>query len=463
MTASSDVPVRSTATRRLAYVDTLRGFAALWVFLLHIHGYWLDNVRPPTLTADGLLVRVMGFGGAGVDIFIVLSGFCLTLPLLRGGTMRSLDARRFFRRRAYRLLPAYYAAVILVMALELVPALQEHLVGRPLNGFDVITHLTLTFPLFGSTMGSVNGSLWSISLEATLYLGFPLLLLIHRRWGMRRALLTTFGVALVWAAFTVWWVAQPHPLGFLPDPGKLFPARWFQFALGMWAATLVVSAQPSRGSIVRDPRSRRALVALPVALVVGAIGYAAGWGPVSALGFGAVAVCLLLVLAHVPGRVFARGPLRWLTALGVISYSFYLLHQPVLLLTSTVARPEWGIGATMLVALAVAGTATVLLAAVFYHFIEKPFLIRGSMRSVVVDVPADTRPFGGPSDALVGSERAHHEEPRHDGRADGEDDADDAVGRGVAVDLDDDRRADTDGEDAEGVGRELRAQLDNLR
>ena len=107
----------------------LRGLAALWVFLLHIHGYWLDNVRPPTLTADGLLVRVMGFGGAGVDIFIVLSGFCLTLPLLRGGSMRSLDARRFFRRRAYRLLPAYYAAVVLVMALELVPALQERLVA----------------------------------------------------------------------------------------------------------------------------------------------------------------------------------------------------------------------------------------------------------------------------------------------------------------------------------------------
>ena len=245
MDATGHAPARPAATRRLAYVDTLRGLAALWVFLLHIHGYWLDNVRPPTLTADGLLVRVMGFGGAGVDIFIVLSGFCLTLPLLRGGSMHSLDARRFFRRRAYRLLPAYYAAVVLVMALELVPALQERLVARPLTGVDVITHLTLTFPLFSETLGSVNGSLWSISLEATLYLGFPLLLLIHRRWRMRGALLTTFAVALVWAVFTVWWLAQPHPLGFLPDPAKLFPARWFQFALGMWAATLVVAASPA--------------------------------------------------------------------------------------------------------------------------------------------------------------------------------------------------------------------------
>ena len=143
----------------------------------------------------------------------------------------------------------------------------------------------------------------------------------------------------MWAAFTVWWLAQPHPLGFLPDPGKLFPARWFQFALGMWAATLVVAASPAPRSLVRDRSSRTAWLVLPVATAVGAIGYAAGWGVVSALGFGVTAVCLLVAFAHVPSRVFERGPLRWLTALGVISYSFYLLHQPVLLLTSGIADP----------------------------------------------------------------------------------------------------------------------------
>ena len=144
----------------------------------------------------------------------------------------------------------------------------------------------------------------------------------------------------------------------------------------MWAATLVRTP--------RQVHARRAWLVLVPAVAVGLTGYAAGWGLVSALGFGVVAVCLLVVLARVPSRVFEVGPLRWLTGLGVISYSFYLLHQPVLLLTSRLGRPaQWGIGLTTLVALAVAGTSTVLVAAVFYRFIEKPFLVRGSMRSVV--------------------------------------------------------------------------------
>ena len=44
------------------------------------------------------------------------------------------------------------------------------LVPRDLTGVDVLTHLTLTFPLWQSTLAAVNGSLWSIPLEATLYL-----------------------------------------------------------------------------------------------------------------------------------------------------------------------------------------------------------------------------------------------------------------------------------------------------
>jgi peptidoglycan/LPS O-acetylase OafA/YrhL len=257
-------------THRLSYIDAVRGFAALWVFVLHIHGYWLDNVRPSTLSLDGLVVKSMAFGGAGVDIFIVLSGFCLTLPLLRGGPgqLSGMDTKGFFRRRAYRLLPAYFAALALVMALELVPRLRPHLVARDLGWWDLVTHVTLTFPFFQETLGSVNGSLWSISLEATLYLGFPVLLVLHRWKGMRAVLSATVLVALVWAVFSAFWRGSSLHPELLPELDKLFPARWVQFALGMWAATIV--RHPKGGEL------RWALPLLAIAAPLGVFAYVRG-------------------------------------------------------------------------------------------------------------------------------------------------------------------------------------------
>jgi peptidoglycan/LPS O-acetylase OafA/YrhL len=93
---------------------------------------------------------------------------------------------------------------------------------------------------------------------------------------------------------------------------------------------------------------------------------------------------LLTSMSFVPAVRFGRGPLRWLTSLGVISYSFYLLHQPILLLTSGLADAAGlGLVPTVGLALVVAGGLTVAAATVFYRSIERPFLVRGSMKSVL--------------------------------------------------------------------------------
>lgn len=377
------VRVQARPTSRLDYIDTLRGFAALWVFLLHVHGYWLDNVRLPW-SAEGAMIRFFGFGGAGVDLFIVLSGFCLTLPLLRGRDegLHTVDTARFYRRRAYRLLPAYYAAVALVIALELMPRAVRILdVPRDLTWFDLVTHATLTFPLFGETLGSVNGSLWSISLEATLYLAFPLLLAVYARWRMRGVLVVTLTTALLWQVFTDYWGSTAAYPGFLPSPGKLLPARWIQFALGMGTAILVVRP--------RGGQQRLALALAPIALLAGVYGYAQGIDLLNSLGFGLTGAAALVLLARVSGHLFRHWTLRWLTALGTVSYSFYLLHQPVLLATAPLGDAlGWGITATALAGIVVAGSVTTGLAILFYRGVERPFLVRGSMRDVIVSRPS---------------------------------------------------------------------------
>jgi peptidoglycan/LPS O-acetylase OafA/YrhL len=145
----------------------------------------------------------------------------------------------------------------------------------------------------------------------------------------------------------------------------------------MWAAT-----------VVRHPRGGELRWALPVLVVAapaGLLSYVMGLELPALIAWGLVGASLLVAMSTLSGGFFARGPLRWLTALGTISYSFYLLHQPILLLTSGIGEAVGlGILGTVLLALATAGTLTVLAATVFFHGIEKPFLVRGSMRAVVI-------------------------------------------------------------------------------
>ena len=141
--------------------------------------------------------------------------------------------------------------------------------------------------------------------------------------------------------------------------------------MGMYAATQV------RG--IPHPRAAtHAVWACGLGLPAGLYGYAEGPDIVRTLGFGALGAGLLVLLQRVPERWFGRGPLAWLAGLGTISYSFYLLHQPIILLLN-----GWGhsLGLALIplffVALATSGTLTVAVATALYRGVERPFLVRG--------------------------------------------------------------------------------------
>src|SRR5438067_7057279 len=99
----------------LDFLDGLRALAAIYVLLHHA---WLQIWEwhlpgPFTRRLTGWLY----FGHFGVVVFIVLSGFCLMLPVVRGdGTLRG-GAKTFFQRRALRILPPYYVAIGLSLVL----------------------------------------------------------------------------------------------------------------------------------------------------------------------------------------------------------------------------------------------------------------------------------------------------------------------------------------------------------
>jgi peptidoglycan/LPS O-acetylase OafA/YrhL len=206
--------------RRLAGLDGLRGLAALFVVVNHVFerafpGYPVD--RAPFWAAWFI------YGRFAVVVFIVLSGFSLALSPARHG-WRLDGISRFAQRRAWRILPAYWAALVfsLVVAWLVVPPPGQAVPGAR----SVVVNGLLVQNVVGAP--SPNRSFWSMAVEAQLYVLFPLLLLMVRRWG---AVLMVATVTLVVAAVDI---AGPHTFVIQspPDLAALF-------AIGVLAAGVV--------------------------------------------------------------------------------------------------------------------------------------------------------------------------------------------------------------------------------
>jgi peptidoglycan/LPS O-acetylase OafA/YrhL len=300
---------------RLNGVDGLRACAALWVVLFHIRAFSGARLGPLDL-----LVRS---GSTGVSLFLVLSGFCLYLPVVKGGGR--LRVGRFFRRRALRLLPAYYVSLVVVL---LVVAFAARPLGlAPLSGsqltVEAVTHLTMTHSLFPSTFYTLNGAYWSLALEWQLYLSLPLLVFAVRRRGLARVVLAVVAVNVVYrlglqVAIDNHMVAASSPLATEVLP-NLLPGRWAEFAFGMVAARVYVRGSVSR---IASPFGWALLPLVPLAVL--SVG-----SPLEHILFGGVFFLLLCIVLS-GGNLIAR-ILSWrpLVTLGVMSYSIYLVHQPI--------------------------------------------------------------------------------------------------------------------------------------
>lgn len=338
---------------RLSGIDTLRGLSAVAVLLCHIAGYWTFMHLPWKLP------QLMALGAHGVDVFIVISGFVLFIPVVRA--MGHLDTRQFYGRRALRILPAYYVALALAATLAMSESTWHFVVARRADLSELGLHVLGLQTWFPGTLGSINGSLWSISLELHLYLVFPLLVAVWRRWSMTPLVLASVLVAGVWSASRGLDVSGP--VGFGLGGIHALPARLVQFVLGMWCAARLVRVGPG----------------LPSAWALGS----AGAGLVAAvastteqnevlvhLAWGALGMCLVMLMCSLRpgGRTIA-----YTEQFGERAYSFYLLHQPVLLLLApAVAMLPGGWPVQLVLVGLVAFVLITGMAAIMYRYVELP-------------------------------------------------------------------------------------------
>jgi peptidoglycan/LPS O-acetylase OafA/YrhL len=352
--------------RRLAGLDGVRGLAALYVVVFHIFlrvfpGYPVDHA--PFWAAWFI------YGRFAVVVFIVLSGFSLALSPARHGWR--LDATsRFAQRRARRILPAYWAALAFSLAVAwlIIPQPGQGVpnLGSVLaNGLLVQNFAPAHLP---------NAAFWSMAVEAQLYVAFPLLLLMVRRWG---AMAMLAAVTLVVATVGVVGPQVSRLETFLIHSPPELAAL---FALGVLAAG-IVSASTARRSW---PWGWLALAA--AAPVVATICWQGSVWTIDHLfwvdlAVGPAVACLLAALATGQAapllRLLETRPIR---NLGRSSYSLYLIHAPIVVVVYekiVAGRVAPGVPA-FLVSLVLTLPLSIVLARLFAAVFEIPFQRRRS-------------------------------------------------------------------------------------
>lgn len=364
----------------LAVIDALRGVAVLGVIVVHCEDLFpfLAYDANPLLRAP---VPLINQGGFGVQLFFVLSA--LTLLMSWHGRQEADPTPGFLVRRAFRVVPMFWAALLLYLALDGaaprayapdgVAAWQVALTALFLHGWH---------PL--ATNAIVPGG-WSIAAEMSFYLLFPFL--ARAVTSVPRALAFGAGaLALAGGAAALYWRASgwgPHDAGaYLVKSYLLWwaPSQLPVFAVGF----LVYFALFGPGAAPPAPRPAwgRALIAASVAIGV-ALPYLGLPAPnLLYLPYAGVFGLLLAGLLLAPSPRLAP---RWLVHVGKVSYSAYFLHFLVIRVLGTRVilwmdgrpQPEPNYPWIFLAYTGVAIATTIALSTLTYRWIERPGIAAG--------------------------------------------------------------------------------------
>ncbi len=284
--------------QRLGYMDGLRAIAVISVAISHFDRHTPDiNPLKPSLFNAGI---------HGVDLFFVISGFCLAYPYLlnlRNSKMLNFCLPIFYAKRIVRILPPYYVAIVILSCIAVLPINSLFLgVGETTGLRTILNEFALTDykGLFQ------NGSFWTLAIEFRWYLLFPLFLILYEK-SSRYFYVLLIGILFyipLTRASNVDMMFLPYFLsGIIAADASITRPRWTKFS---WIGFLI-SMYLAITTQLPNPE-----------------GYFLGpfWGIASFC----LVICagryqLLQRLLSLPG----------LKLVGIASYSIYLIHEPIII------------------------------------------------------------------------------------------------------------------------------------
>jgi peptidoglycan/LPS O-acetylase OafA/YrhL len=390
----------------LVELDALRGIAILAVVLTHLTAPWMYGVQAllPIPLLGGNVLGLFLSTGWGVSLFFLLSGYLLTWTEEKRARRGAYSVRSYAVRRALRLVPAYYVAILVVVLTW---------TWQDTSVMDVLMHMSFLHTLNPYTSITLDPAFWSLTPEVIFYLLLPFLILKLPRLSQR---LTLFGVLFfvslasqVYMAQHVDLLVQPIVTGQIGEfnPAwylRLLPTTYLYLFLAGVLLRMVVERLEARPTPRLQPHfalvlfslSALFLVILPLLaphLVIfpyldpqtGLFKHGELWAQILVAVLNNVMLIAFFASALL-GAPLLRKVLSWrpLAFIGMISYSMFLLHQTIILV---LFRPflvrvrAWIAGAGDLVAWAAflgysfgVLAAAVAVSYLSYRYIESPFL-----------------------------------------------------------------------------------------
>ncbi len=274
---------------------------------------------------------VSGFGGGyvGVDVFFVISGYLITSIILAEKSVGKFTMSGFYERRARRILPALFFLMIAGIPFAWFWMTPHHLKGYAQSMVATSVFLPNIYFFLKSSYFDIDADekpllhTWSLGVEEQYYLTFPLFVILAWRWGLIRFAWVVAIVALSSLGVSEW-ASRAYPVANF----YLAPTRAWELSLGSLLA--VFQALGVRSCLVPSMRRKLlefagiVLIVAPVFVYDHSTRFPGAWALPPTVG-AALIICFADETTLI-GRLLACTPVR---AIGLISYSLYLWHQPV--------------------------------------------------------------------------------------------------------------------------------------